>query len=121
MSLKHLLHSQSNLRSGLRAELTDCKIVPNWYDNRRNKKRKYYLPEDWQKSFKNRCFFCNQYVNGVKGMKGHIRSCKEYDISNNELINNDFIMYYDADNDFEVNDDIRIDDRINQNDQIVQK
>ena len=48
-------------------------------------------------------------------MIGHVRSCKSNDISNNEPTNNDFIMYYYADNDFEVNDDISIDDRINQN------
>ena len=101
--------------------MTDGKIVPNRYDNRRNKKRKYYLPDSWQNSFQNRCFFCNQYVNKVNGMKGYIRSCKANDISNNEPTNNDFIVYNYADNDFEVNDDIRIDDRINQNDQIVQK
>ena len=61
------------------------------------------------------------HVNGVKGMKRHIRSCKSNDISNYEPTDNYFIMCYYADNDFEVNDDISIDDRIHQNDQIVQK
>jgi hypothetical protein len=47
--------------------------------------------------------------------------CKSNDITNNELTNNKFLMYYDGDNDFEVNDDISIDDIMNQNDHIVQK
>jgi len=76
MSVIRLVNSQSNARSGLRAELSQNKRMPDSYIRRRNKIRKYNLPDNWHVGFKNKCFYCEQHVNGVDGMKGHIRSCK---------------------------------------------
>jgi len=76
MSVKRLLSAQSNARSELRAELTENNRLPNLNIQRRHKIRKYNLPENWHVEFKNKCFYCDQHVNGIDGMKGHIRSCK---------------------------------------------
>jgi len=71
MSVKHLLFQQSNVRSGLRAEITAHKRISDSYVHRRLKQRKYDLPDNWHVNFKNKCLYCQQPVDGIRGMKGN--------------------------------------------------
>jgi len=106
MSVKHLLFQQSNVRSGLRAEITAHKRISDSYVHRRLKQRKYDLPDNWHVNFKNKCLYCQQPVDGIRGMKGHIKFCKSRIISTANDDSQEMDFYEDLSNHYYTGDGI---------------